>query len=222
MEVSGVVKVLGGARVLRSARGSFVGGRIHVLEGANGSGKSTLLGILGGRARATTGTVKLRRQDKVLAQGAELRAHVGWLGHDLGLYGDLTAIENVGLHAHIRGAKVEDAWSRWSAALNLEPLRDRRVRVMSRGQRQRVALARALVGAPEVLLLDEPSTGLDGGAVDRLVEVLQGLSSAGTLVFVVTHDVPFRDKLGGQRWRLVQGQLQTDDESDAEVSGTTG
>lgn len=208
LEVSGVVKVLGGARVLRGARGSFEGGCIHVLEGANGSGKSTLLSLLGGRARATTGTVKLVRAGKVLAQGTALRAHVGWLGHELGLYGELTALENVALHADVRGTSPAEAWSRWAGALSLEALVDRRVREMSRGQRQRVALARALVGAPEVLLLDEPSTGLDHGSVTRLVGVLKDLADRGTLVFVVTHDAPFREQLGGRRWRLVQGLLE--------------
>lgn len=208
------MKVLGGARVLRGARGSFEGGTVHVLEGANGSGKSTLLSLLGGRARATSGSVKLLRAGKVVAQGAALRAHVGWLGHELGLYGELTALENVSLHADVRGASSAEAWSRWATALSLEPLVDRRVREMSRGQRQRVALARALVGAPEVLLLDEPSTGLDHASVTRLVAVLKELAEQGTLVFVVTHDAPFREQLGGRRWRLVQGLLESGADSE--------
>lgn len=214
LEVSAVVKVLGGARVLRGARGAFEGGAIHVLEGANGSGKSTLLSLLGGRARATSGSVKLLRGGKVVAQGSALRAHVGWLGHELGLYGELTALENVALHADVRGASSAEAWSRWATALSLEPLVDRRVREMSRGQRQRVALARALVGAPEVLLLDEPSTGLDHASVARLVDVLKDLAGQGTLVFVVTHDAPFREQLGGRRWRLVQGLLESGTDSE--------
>ena len=205
----GVSKVLGSARVLRSVDATFGSSGVQVLEGPNGSGKSTLLSVLGGRLRATSGRALLQRGESLLAEGPALRRMVGWLGHELGLYGDLDAFANVALHARLRGLDGEAAWSSVSGVLAIEPLRARRVRDLSRGQRQRVALGRALVGSPSVLLLDEPSTGLDSSSVERLAGVLRSLNDGfGTVVLAVTHDPAFADALGGKRWFLRDGRVE--------------
>lgn len=219
LRATGVVKVLGGARVLRGVDASFEGGALHVVEGANGSGKSTLLAVLGGRATATSGRCELI-EDGTRKLGKDLRAEVGWLGHELGLYPDLTAFENVALHARLRGDDADAIWRLRASELGVEGVAGRRVRELSRGQRQRVALVRALVGGPPVLLLDEPSTGLDSSTTERLVRLLLGLRDIGVIVLVVTHDAPFRNELlqrpnGASMavtplamlWKLVSGRL---------------
>jgi ABC-type multidrug transport system ATPase subunit len=203
----GVTKVLGGTRVLRSLDASFGRGPVHVLEGPNGAGKSTLLSILGGRVRASSGRVLLQRGATSVAEGAELRRHVGWLGHDLGLYGDLDAFANLALHAQLRGLDAERAWASVGEELGVLHLRGRKLRDLSRGQRQRIALGRTLLGSPEVLLLDEPSTGLDVNAVERLAGLLRGLAERGTIVLAVTHDAPFASAVDGRRWVLRDGKL---------------
>lgn len=205
----GVSKVLGGVRVLRGVDAAFGARGVQVLEGPNGSGKSTLLSVLGGRIRATGGRALLQRGEELVAEGQSLRRLVGWLGHDLGLYGDLDSFANVALHARLRGLDATVAWQSVAELLALEPLRSRRVRELSRGQRQRVALGRALVGGPPVLLLDEPSTGLDGPAVERLARVLRALNEdRGTVVLAVTHDPIFAAALDGKRWRLRDGKVE--------------
>jgi len=208
LRAAGVVKVLGGSRVLRGVEASFEAGVAHVIEGANGSGKSTLLGLLGGRSAATSGRVLLLEDGVSVAEAGGLRAVVGWLGHELGLYPDLSARENIALHAGLRGVDAEEAWREGAAALGLEAIADRRVRVLSRGQRQRVALIRALVGSPRVLLLDEPSTGLDVASVEKLSSMVIGLAEAGHIVIVVTHDARFQASLNGQLWQLADGLLR--------------
>lgn len=209
LRAAGVSKVFSGARVLRSVDASFSGPDAHVVEGANGSGKSTLLSILAGRIRPSAGRALLQRGDVALAEGPSLRRVVGWLGHDLGLYGDLDAFENLAVHARLRGISAETAWSVSAEAFAIEALRLRRVRELSRGQRQRVALARTMLGKPEVLLLDEPSTGLDSSALSRLVEHLRGLLANGVLVVAVTHDPAFATALGGRPWLMRDGQLES-------------
>jgi ABC-type multidrug transport system ATPase subunit len=204
----GVCKVLGGARVLRGVDAAFGSKGVQILEGPNGSGKSTLLSVLGGRLRATSGRALLQRGEILVAEGAALRREVGWLGHDLGLYGDLDAFANVALHARLRGLDADAAWASVGAVLGIDPLRARRVRELSRGQRQRVALGRALVGDPAVLLLDEPSTGLDEPAVERLAKALRSLNETGTVVLTVTHDPTFANALQGQRWRVRDGRVE--------------
>ena len=208
LRAEGLVKVLGGTRVLRGVEASFDGGALHVLEGANGAGKSTLLSLLGGRTAPSSGRVSWVGEQAVAVEGAGLRRVVGWLGHELGLYPDLTSAENVALHASLRGLEPRQAWLDGATALGVESFGERRVRELSRGQRQRVALVRALVGSPPVVLLDEPSTGLDSAAIDRLVNLLAMLRAQGRLVVLVTHDPAFRDRLEARRWRLAGGRLE--------------
>ncbi len=207
LEVKGIVKLLGGARVLRGVDARFDGGAVHVIEGANGSGKSTLLNIVAGRLAPTHGKVSAEVGGVRYHSRDSLRDVVGWLGHDLGLYPDLTADENVRLHAELRGLDPELAWSEDARRLGVDRLRGRRVRELSRGQRQRVALLRLLVSRPHVLLLDEPSTGLDTASLTKLVHVLRDLRDAGRVLLVVTHDVVLVDQLGGVRWRLFEGKI---------------
>lgn len=203
----GVVKLLGGTRVLRGVDASFGRGQIHLIEGANGSGKSTLLSILAGRSRPSAGRALLQEGAASLGEGPGLRKLTGWLGHELGLYADLDAFQNVALHARLRGLDDEAAWSSVGEAVGILALRTKRVREMSRGQRQRVALARTLLGAPPVVLLDEPSTGLDAAAVVRLAGVLVTVVASGAIVVAVTHDAAFAEAVGGRRWRMVEGRL---------------
>lgn len=203
----GLTKVLGGARILRGLDASFARGPVHVIEGPNGAGKSTLLSLLGGRLKATSGRVLLQRGSDLVAEGGDLRRRVGWLGHDLGLYADLDPFANLALHARLRGLDPERAWATTAEELGILHLRGRKVRDMSRGQRQRVALGRTLLGSPDVLLLDEPSTGLDVAAVERLAGLLRGVADRGTIVLTVTHDVPFASALQGKRWALRDGKL---------------
>ncbi len=204
-----VVKVLGHVRVLRGAQVAFDEAAVHVVEGANGSGKSTLLSILAGRMRPSSGRALLQDGEAAIAEGTALRQVVGWLGHDLGLYADLDAFQNVALHARLRGLDAEHAWSQAADALGISGLRSRRVRELSRGQRQRVALARTLLGDPPVLLLDEPSTGLDAAAVESLGALLRSLQSRGRIVVAVTHDSTFADAVGGRRWRMADGKISS-------------
>ncbi|MFI5303004.1 MAG: ATP-binding cassette domain-containing protein, partial [Polyangiales bacterium] len=133
-----------------------------------------------------------------------LRAGVGWLGHDLGLYADLTVGENLELFAGLSGQPTR-AWARADAdPLGVIALEGRRVRELSRGQRQRVALARVLLGEPRVILLDEPTTGLDVRATARLSTLIAELSLSGRCVVVVTHDQEFVKTLRSSSARVVE------------------
>jgi heme exporter protein A len=189
----------------------FEGGAVHVIEGANGSGKSTLLNIVAGRLSPTHGKVVAQVDGVRYQSRSGLRDVVGWLGHELGLYPDLSAEENVRLHAELRGLDPDVAWAHDAKRLGIDRLRARRVRELSRGQRQRVALLRLLVSQPGILLLDEPSTGLDTASLGKLVTVLHELRDAGRVLLVVTHDVVLVEQLHGVRWRLHEGKIVRDE-----------
>ncbi len=204
VELKAVTKTFGAVRALVAVSAQFRGGEITIIEGANGSGKSTLLSILGGLARPTSGTVTYGE----LGKGrAEVRSELGWVAHDALSYPDLTGRENVELAARLHGIDPSEAFAGALTRFALGGFAHRPVRTYSRGQRQRVALARALAHAPRLLLLDEPTTGLDAAGTAKVAEVLVEEATRGAVVVAVTHDTRLAE-LGSQRYRLESGRLK--------------
>ena len=203
VELHAVTKTYGPIRALSGVSARFEAGRITMVEGSNGSGKSTLLSLVAALARPTLGRVE---HGGFGGSREAVRAELGWLGHDTLAYGDLTGRENVELAARLHGIAVEEAWREARDRFDLASFADRPVRTYSRGQRQRIALARALVSRPRLVLLDEPTAGLDAKSVARLSTVVREEASRGAVVVVVTHDPAFAG-LGDERIRLVRGRL---------------
>jgi heme exporter protein A len=195
VSAQGLTKLYGRHRALGGVDLTVGAGRLCALLGPNGAGKSTLLGILSTLVRPTSGTVRFT------GAGAEVDAHdaraaIGLLAHEPMVYGELSALENLRFFAALYGVAGADARAR--ALLDEVGLaneaRTRPARTYSRGMMQRLALARALLPGPNLLLLDEPFTGLDRAGVTHLVAALEKCKSDGRLVIVVSHDL---DALGG-------------------------
>ena len=164
------------------ARVSFVAARGAILGllGPNGAGKSTLLAMLATLLRPSAGAIRYGTNDGSARRRSELRARIGVLGHDLFLYPELTARENLAFFAGLYGLPNPDAAAR--AALERAGLSDRGddpVSSFSRGMRQRVALERALIHGPRLVLLDEPFTGLDEASASALIARLHHLRDGG-------------------------------------------
>lgn len=179
-------------------------GEILGLLGPNGAGKSTMLAMLATLLRPSSGRIDYggladgasEQQDSPYAGGAALRARIGVLGHDLFLYPELTAAENLAFFAGLYNVPNRQAAAR--SALERAGLSDRagdHVSTFSRGMRQRVALERALIHQPALVLLDEPFTGLDDASAGALVQRLQSLKAEGVLVVVATHDLDLAEGL---------------------------
>lgn len=199
-----VSKTYGAVRALGSVSVRIVFGRVTVVGGPNGSGKSTLLGILGTLTRATSGLVD---HSPLAATRAGVRRKLGWLGHETLCYPDLSGIENVEMAARLHGCDVPATLARARARFDLGGFADRPVRTYSRGQRQRVALARALVHGPTLLLLDEPTAGLDVSSTDTLAQVVRQEAERGAAVVVITHDEAFASRVADRRYRLERGRI---------------
>ena len=203
---TGLTKMFGLTRALGGVDLSFEAGAVTVVEGPNGSGKSTLLSILAQLALPTRGQVRYGDIGERRAR-REVRKHLGVLGHAAMLYPDLTGRENLELYARLYDiepkARIEELTSRFE----LGPFFERPTRTYSRGQLQRVALARAVLHAPRLLLLDEPSTGLDVKAVERLVTVVEEERARGAICILVTHDMGLADQLADTRVRLERGRV---------------
>jgi heme exporter protein A len=165
-------------------------GDIVGLLGPNGAGKSTLLAVLGTLLAPSTGRIEYGGQAAADGDGAAVRARIGMLGHDLFLYPELTAHENLVFFGRLYG--VDDAPARAREALartGLDARADDAVSSLSRGMRQRVALERALLHRPRLLLLDEPFTGLDQTAAAALVARLHEEQTRGVVTVLATHDL---------------------------------
>jgi ABC-type multidrug transport system ATPase subunit len=205
VETQGLTKVYGPTRALSGVDLSFSAGTITSVEGPNGSGKSTLLSLLGLIASPTRGKILFGGRDA--ARTPSLRGQIGVLAHAAMVYPDLSAFENLELFAALYGLPARDAIERERARFGLDAWASRPARTYSRGQLQRVALARALLHEPALLLLDEPSTGLDASSLERLVNAVQLERTRGAIVVLVTHDDALSQRIADRRIRLSQGRL---------------
>ena len=198
VDLRGVTRLFGAAPAIVRVDLSIEPGEAVVLRGANGAGKSTLLRIVATALSPTYGEGTIVGFD-LLTQRDEIRRRCELLGHRTRLYEDLSARENLRLHADLLGAErrlVEDALER----VELTGVADERVRGFSQGMRQRVAVARTLVRDPELLLLDEPTTGLDAAARDVVEAMMLDTARAGRTVLIATH----REVPAGMAHRIVE------------------
>ena len=159
------------------------------LFGVNGAGKTTLLRLLSGGLKPTSGSLVIDGHDPRRAPD-RARGRIGLLSHHTLLYDDLSAEENLTFFARLHGvAHPRERALALLADVGLADRADEPVRGFSRGMQQRVALARALLHEPSLLLLDEPSSGLDARSSTRLREALRDAASRGATWVIATHDV---------------------------------
>jgi heme exporter protein A len=177
----------GAVAVLRGLDLDITRGECVAIFGPNGAGKSTLLRTLAGLLRADAGVVETL--GVALPGGASLRRRIGYLGHDAFLYRDLDARENLDYYARLFGVKDGSRVAALLEEVGLGRVASRRVATYSRGMQQRLGLARALLHEPELLLLDEPLTGLDPDGAAVLTRMLERVKSDGVTVLMATHDV---------------------------------
>jgi heme exporter protein A len=189
MEVRQLKKAYGLKPVLRRIDLALPRGQRMALLGANGAGKTTLLRILAGLSKAGSGTVCIDGLDSRYAQ-QEMCQHIGFVAHQPYLYEELTVMENLLFFGQLYA--VSQARERALILLRrvgMERRAKERVRALSRGQVQRVAWVRALLHRPNLLLLDEPDTGLDQDGL-ALIESLQADHSAqGGSILFSTHQL---------------------------------
>jgi ABC-type multidrug transport system ATPase subunit len=202
-----LVKVYGHTRALAGVSVSLEAGEVTVIEGPNGSGKSTLVSILAQLSEPTAGRIFYGKKEARQIKRA-VRGLIGVLAHAPMLYPELSGRENLALFADLYGvARPKKRIDELIERFEIGPFFERPVRTYSRGQLQRVALARALLHEPELLLLDEPSTGLDVDASERLIEAVLTERERGAVVVVVTHDAAFADRVADRRVRLSRGRV---------------
>ena len=187
IEARNLGKIYGPNWALRGVDLDVAEGEAVAVFGANGAGKSTLVRLLATLALPSLGTIRLVGRDAVRS-ARSVRRTLGVLLHQNYLYPELTAAENLALYAQLYG--VRDVAGRVRESLEsveLAAVATRRAREMSRGMQQRLALARATIHEPDVLLLDEPDSGLDERGSECLARLLARGRSRGQTVVMATH-----------------------------------
>ena len=203
-----VSRHFGRSRALARVSFAAEAGQVIALLGANGSGKSTLLSIAATLLDPSSGTVQYGTVRAREGRDA-LRGRIGLLGHDLYIYPELSAAENLRFFADLY--RLDAAAERVAAALASAALADRAhepVSSFSRGMRQRLAVERALLHDPRLVLLDEPFTGLDDASAHGLRERLRRLRESGAIVILTTHDLEVVEPVIDSACVLTGGRLE--------------
>ncbi len=204
MEARGLVKRYGDREALRGIDLAVEPGELVAIIGPNGAGKTTLLSILAGIADPDAGEVHLPG------------GTVGWVPQQAALYRRLTVEENLLLFARLEGH--EDPRASVEEMLGLTGLGERRGEIVARlsgGNQQRINIAIGLLSRPRVLLLDEPSVGLDPRQRARLWEFVSALAERGTTVIFSTHDIQEAERYGGRMLVLADGEALFDGSASA-------
>lgn len=217
--VKKLVKRFGLKNVLRGLDFEVQPGEFVALLGPNGAGKTTFLRVLASLSRPSLGSVKVAGY-KLPDEAAAVRARLGVVSHLPLLYGDLTAEENLRFYG--RMYNISNLELRITEVLEMVGLENRRrdlVRTYSRGMQQRLAIGRAVLHNPDVMLFDEPYTGLDQDASSMLDDVLKTVAAKGRTVVMTSHDLARAEDLATRFDILSRGIIAASANRDAFGSG---
>ncbi len=186
IEARGLTKSFGLRPVLRGIDLTVERGQRVALFGPNGAGKTTLLKILGGIMNPSSGTLSIAGLDSK-GKPEECRRRIGVVSHPTFLYANLTGRENLLFYSRMFGVRpAEERISQVAEVVGMSARLKDRVATLSRGMQQRLSIARALLHSPEIMLLDEPETGLDQQALGVLWQVLR---REGLTVVLTSHNL---------------------------------
>jgi ABC-type multidrug transport system ATPase subunit len=209
LEVLGIEKFLGARRVLDQVELRAGPADVVVLTGENGAGKTTLLRIIAGMLEPSRGTVQICGHS-LARQPVLAKTQLGYVPDGLPAVPELLVSEFCALVAALKASARGSPPSidvAWKERLGLCPIWGQRLRSLSLGQRKRVALCVALLNTPAVLILDEPSNGLDPGAVDVVRALIEERRRAALLTVLASNDLEFTNSFPATRYHLAVGKL---------------
>ena len=202
--VDGLVKEYGSFRAVDGISFEIAEGEVFALLGPNGAGKTTTVEILEGHRRRTSGRVSVLGHDPE-SGGRALRERIGIVLQEAGFDEDFSPLELVTLYGRMYPRRLDPR--EVLGLVGLEDKRDARVRTLSGGQRRRLDLALGLVGDPELLFLDEPTTGFDPEARRKAWDLVEGLRALRKTVLLTTHYLDEAEHLADRVAVVVHGRL---------------
>ena len=223
LSVRDVSKNFGDVEALKSITLDLNRGDVVGLVGGNGAGKTTLLRLLCGLYKPSIGGVVFIDEGGDEHPVHQVRSNLGVVPESTGLYARLTAWENIRYHSRLNNIPDKQAWNRTvrlARALEIEDELQRPTRGFSRGMRQKTALIRALAHDPEVLLLDEPTGGLDVTSARRVRELVRKLGEEGRTVIYSTHQLNEAEQVCDRIVIIHNGTLRADGSPDELMNNT--
>lgn len=207
IEVRGLTKAFDDFPALRGIDLEVASGESLVIFGPNGAGKTTLIKVLSTIIRPSSGTVLIGGLN-IKEHAEQVRRLIGLVSHHPLLYSNLSAFENLEFYGRLYDVpNLKERINEVTAMVSMTPrLRDR-VGTFSRGMQQRFAIARALLHQPQIMLLDEPETGLDPQAVAQLWDMLQEKVAGKRTVVMTTHNLEHGLKLASRLLILARGKI---------------
>ncbi len=185
IEVKNLVKKYGDHLAVDNISFTVEKGQIYGFLGPNGAGKSTTMNIITGCLSATSGEVLINGHD-ILTDALKAKKSIGYLPEQPPLYTDMTPVEYLSFVGSLKGIKkkqLKDAVSSVIEKTGLTEVKDRLIKNLSKGYKQRVGLAQAILGDPEVIILDEPTVGLDPAQIVEIRNVIKSLAGEHTVIF---------------------------------------
>lgn len=204
IELENLHKRLGDREVLRGVSLSIASGAVIVILGPNGSGKSTLLRLLAGIWEPDEGQIRIHGST-LSHGGTAARALLGYVPDTSDPLPDLLVAELCSLVCALKQAPLPSIEQQQQ--LGVHTYWNQRLGTLSFGQRKRACLLAALIGNPKLLILDEPSNGIDPEGTAMIRDVLQQQRQNGTAIVVSTNDLPFATALAGRMFRIQEGLL---------------
>jgi len=183
-------------------------GHILGLLGPNGAGKTTLLRLLSTSLKPTGGTARIMGVE-LSENPIEIRKKIGFLSGNTGLYARLTPREMVAYYGSLHGMtqnQIAERTGELFKTLNMESYADRRNSTLSAGMKQKVSIARTLIHDPEVVVLDEPTTGLDVSAAEHILSLIEEFRQRGRIVLFSTHHMHEVERLCDSIVMIVEGE----------------
>ncbi len=211
LEVSGLRRAWGGRQALAGVDLELHGSEIYALLGPNGAGKTSLVRAICGRLRLDSGSVRLAGEDP--AADPRARRLLGLVPQELALYPELTARENLEIFGCLLGLGRAAAGAAAERLLERVGLADRardRVDTLSGGMKRRLNIAAGVIHGPRVLLLDEPTVGIDPAAREDVHELLRELRRDGLAILLTTHDLEQAAELADRVGVLIEGRLHAE------------
>ncbi len=205
--ITNLIKQFGRFAALRGVTAEFVSGKLYAILGDNGAGKTTLLRTLAGLNRPTSGEVRVLGAKDF----REVSGRVGYMAHPSLLYDEMSGMENLRYFAQLYGigggSSGDSRCAQAILSVGLDPLLTRPVGQYSQGMKQRMSLARALLNNPQILLLDEPFSNVDGTSAREMTRLLSALRDQGKTIFVVTHQASLLDGVADEFVWMESGKI---------------
>ena len=218
IQIENLVKKYGSNVAVDGLNLEIEGGKVYGFLGPNGAGKSTTMNIITGYIGATSGTVKVNGFDS-LKESKQAKASVGYLPEQPPLYNEMTVEEYLKFVAELKGIAKKDRAAAIEAAVEKTGIKEvfgRLIRNLSKGYKQRVGIAQAIIDMPEIIILDEPTVGLDPKQIVEIRELIKSLGEDHTVI-LSSHLLPEVSEVCDYIYVISQGKLVAEG-TEAELS----